>query len=164
MGLEKLTTKLQEALQAAQRLASKSAHAELKSAHVLLALLLTPVLNASFLGGRAPVDGGRVGAVGYCMGGQLALYAATLDPRIGAVADYYGAQGAGPAEAMHLNRAVNDLRAATEVVGQQVDFVDIEHTTIGRGQDAWFEMFLPRFNRFFDVQGAYNAIFGGADR
>ncbi len=39
MGLDKITTKLQEALQAAQRLASKSAHAELKSIHVLLALL-----------------------------------------------------------------------------------------------------------------------------
>jgi ATP-dependent Clp protease ATP-binding subunit ClpB len=39
MPLDKITQKLQEALQAAQRLASKSSHAELKSAHVLLALL-----------------------------------------------------------------------------------------------------------------------------
>ena len=39
MGLEKITQKLQEALQSAQSLASKSAHSELKSAHVLLALL-----------------------------------------------------------------------------------------------------------------------------
>lgn len=34
--------------------------------------------------------GARVGAVGFCMGGQLALYAATQNPRIGAVADFYG--------------------------------------------------------------------------
>ncbi|MBC7979706.1 MAG: ATP-dependent chaperone ClpB [Armatimonadetes bacterium] len=39
MSLDKITRKLQEGLQAAQRLASKSAHAELKSGHVLLALL-----------------------------------------------------------------------------------------------------------------------------
>jgi len=39
MGLDKITTKFQEALQAAQQLASRSAHAELKSLHVLLALL-----------------------------------------------------------------------------------------------------------------------------
>ncbi|GAA5125620.1 ATP-dependent chaperone ClpB [Luteolibacter yonseiensis] len=39
MGLEKITQKLQEALQSAQSIASKSAHAELKSLHVLLALL-----------------------------------------------------------------------------------------------------------------------------
>ena len=31
-----------------------------------------------------------------------------------AVADYYARQGAGPAESMHLNRAVNDLRDAIE--------------------------------------------------
>ena len=36
------------------------------------------------------VDGARVGAIGFCMGGQLALYAATRNPRIGAVVDCYG--------------------------------------------------------------------------
>jgi len=36
------------------------------------------------------VDGARVGAVGFCMGGQLALFAATRNRRIGAVADFYG--------------------------------------------------------------------------
>ncbi len=36
------------------------------------------------------VDGAKLGAVGFCMGGQLALYAATRNPRIGAVADFYG--------------------------------------------------------------------------
>jgi ATP-dependent Clp protease ATP-binding subunit ClpB len=39
MSLERITQKLQEALQTAQSLASKSAHPELKSIHVLLALL-----------------------------------------------------------------------------------------------------------------------------
>jgi carboxymethylenebutenolidase len=36
------------------------------------------------------VDGPRVGALGFCMGGQLALYAATRNRRIGAVVDFYG--------------------------------------------------------------------------
>jgi carboxymethylenebutenolidase len=36
------------------------------------------------------VEGSRVGAVGFCMGGQLALYAATLNRRVGAVVDFYG--------------------------------------------------------------------------
>ena len=55
MGLEKITQKLQEALQSAQSLASKSAHSELKSAHVLLALLqqdggiATPILQKAGL-------------------------------------------------------------------------------------------------------------------
>ncbi|MDJ0785426.1 MAG: dienelactone hydrolase family protein [Myxococcota bacterium] len=40
--------------------------------------------------GHEAVTGSKVGAMGFCMGGQLALYAATLDPRIGAVVDFYG--------------------------------------------------------------------------
>lgn len=31
-----------------------------------------------------------VGAVGFCMGGQLALYAGTVAPEVGAVVDFYG--------------------------------------------------------------------------
>ena len=31
-----------------------------------------------------------VGAVGFCMGGQLALYAGTVTPDVGAVVDFYG--------------------------------------------------------------------------
>jgi carboxymethylenebutenolidase len=36
------------------------------------------------------VEGARIGCIGFCMGGQLALYAATHNPRIGAVVDCYG--------------------------------------------------------------------------
>ncbi len=36
------------------------------------------------------VNGGKVAALGFCMGGQLALYAASLSPRISAVVDCYG--------------------------------------------------------------------------
>jgi carboxymethylenebutenolidase len=32
----------------------------------------------------------KLGAVGFCMGGQLALFAATLNPSIGAAVDFYG--------------------------------------------------------------------------
>lgn len=42
------------------------------------------------LQGEPGVEGARVGAIGFCMGGQLALYAATRDARIGAVVDCYG--------------------------------------------------------------------------
>lgn len=39
---------------------------------------------------RAETDGPRVGCIGFCMGGQLALHAAGLSPAIGAVVDCYG--------------------------------------------------------------------------
>lgn len=39
---------------------------------------------------HAAVEGSRVGALGFCMGGQLALFAATRNARVGAVVDCYG--------------------------------------------------------------------------
>ncbi len=36
------------------------------------------------------VTGPKVGIVGFCMGGQLALYAAAENPQIGACVDFYG--------------------------------------------------------------------------
>lgn len=35
-------------------------------------------------------SGARVGAVGFCMGGQLALCAGTVSPDVGVVVDFYG--------------------------------------------------------------------------
>jgi carboxymethylenebutenolidase len=35
-------------------------------------------------------SGSRIGCIGFCMGGQLALYAACRQPEIGAVVDCYG--------------------------------------------------------------------------
>jgi carboxymethylenebutenolidase len=32
----------------------------------------------------------KIGAVGFCMGGQLALFAGTVNPSVGAVVDFYG--------------------------------------------------------------------------
>ena len=32
----------------------------------------------------------KIGAVGFCMGGQLALFAATVNQKVGAVVDFYG--------------------------------------------------------------------------
>jgi carboxymethylenebutenolidase len=40
--------------------------------------------------GETATAGGTVGVVGFCMGGQLALFAGTRNRRIGAVVDCYG--------------------------------------------------------------------------
>jgi carboxymethylenebutenolidase len=47
-------------------------------------------IAAEFLADRPEATGEQVGIVGFCMGGQLATYAATLSPRIGAAVNYYG--------------------------------------------------------------------------
>ena len=43
---------------------------------------------AKFLAGYSSTP--KIGAVGFCMGGQLALFAGTVNPSVGAVVDFYG--------------------------------------------------------------------------
>ena len=43
---------------------------------------------AAYLVGRSATS--KIGAVGFCMGGQLALFAATLNPSVGACVNFYG--------------------------------------------------------------------------
>jgi len=54
------------------------------------------------------VNGGKVAALGFCMGGQLALYAASLSPRISAVVDCYG---------VHPNVRVDYAKIRAAVMG-----------------------------------------------
>jgi carboxymethylenebutenolidase len=54
------------------------------------------------------VNGGKVAALGFCMGGQLALYAAALTPRISAVVDCYG---------VHPNVRVDYAKIRAAVMG-----------------------------------------------
>ncbi len=44
----------------------------------------------SFLAGQAEVDAERLGAIGFCMGGGLAIAWACTDERLGAIAPFYG--------------------------------------------------------------------------
>ena len=83
MGLDKITQKLQEALQNAQSIASKSAHSELKSAHVLFALLqqedgiTTPILQ------KAGVDVPRLkSAVAAALAREPSVQGASTQPQL----------------------------------------------------------------------------------
>jgi carboxymethylenebutenolidase len=58
--------------------------------------------------GHEAVNGGKVAAIGFCMGGQLALYAASLTPRISAVVDCYG---------IHPNVRVDHAKIRAAVMG-----------------------------------------------
>jgi carboxymethylenebutenolidase len=55
---------------------------------------------------ESATDGAKVGAIGFCMGGQLALFAATRNPAIGAVVDCYGIHPNVKLELANLKAAV----------------------------------------------------------
>lgn len=114
MGLDKLTVKLQEALQQAQRTAAKSAHPELKSNHVLLALLsqeggiVGPILE------KAGVDVTRLKA--------LVVASLEKEPRV---------QGAGSQPQMSYGLR-SSLDAADEVREEMGDdYLSVEHFVAG---------------------------------
>jgi len=114
MGLDKLTNKLQEALQAAQRLASKSAHPELKGSHLLLALLqqeggiLTPILQ------KAGVDLTKLKAsVASALTREPSQQGGTTQPQIS-----YG-----------LRATLDAADEIRESMGD--DFLSVEHVILG---------------------------------
>ena len=86
-----------------------------------------------FLAGHSSTT--KLGAVGFCMGGQLALFAATLNPSIGACVNFYGvhpnvkpdyAKLAGPMLGLFAEKdgfvtpqVAKDLDAAIKKAGKQ---------------------------------------------
>lgn len=75
---------------------------------------------ASYLLQHEAVTGSKLGAIGFCMGGQLALLAATVSQSIGAVVDFYG---------IHPNVKPDFTKLAASVLGifgEQDTFVPLE--------------------------------------
>lgn len=68
-------------------------------------------------------DGSDVGCIGFCMGGQLALYGACLQPEIKAVVDCYG---------VHPNVALDFGECRAKILGvfaENDDFISSEDVT-----------------------------------
>jgi carboxymethylenebutenolidase len=79
---------------------------------------------AVFLAGHSSTA--TLGAVGFCMGGQLALFAATLNPAIGACVNFYGVHPNVRPDYTRLSGPVLGLYAekdafVTPAVARQVD-------------------------------------------
>ncbi|MNF75548.1 hypothetical protein D3C84_576190 [compost metagenome] len=58
----------------------------------------------------------------------------------------------------HIEQQVN------EVIRQQIDLVDVEHTTVSLGQHAGRELGATFPQRRVEIEGADQALFGGAQR
>jgi carboxymethylenebutenolidase len=119
---------------------------------------------ATYLVGQSATK--KLGAVGFCMGGQLALYAATLNPSVGACVNFYGVHPnvkpdysklSGPVLGLFAEKdgfvtpqVAKDVDAAIKKAGKQVEthiypgvdhaFFNDENTTAYNktaADDAW---------------------------
>jgi ATP-dependent Clp protease ATP-binding subunit ClpB len=113
-AMNKITTKLQEALQSAQQLALRSAHPELRSTHVLLALLQQ--------------EGGIVGPLLEKAGGDLTALKADV---ASALANEPSVQGAGsqPQMSYGLRMALDEADKIRESMND--DYLSVEHALLG---------------------------------
>jgi carboxymethylenebutenolidase len=101
----------------------------------------------------------RVGTVGFCMGGQLSLYAACSNPKVGACVDYYGIHPSVKPNLAGLKAPVlgffgaNDAYVTAEAARQLQ--ADIE----SRGKRAEFHVYEGAGHAFFNDSRpeAYNA-------
>ena len=99
---------------------------------------------ATYLGQHSST--GKLGAVGFCMGGQLALFAGTLNPTVGAVVNFYGihpnvkpdyAKLAGPVLGLFAEKdgfvtpqVAKDIDAAIKKAGKQSEiniYPNVDH-------------------------------------
>jgi len=69
----------------------------------------------------------KLGAVGFCMGGQLALFAATLNPSVGACVDFYG---------IHPNVKPDYSRLSGPVLGLFAEKDEFVNPTAARALDV----------------------------
>ena len=98
------------------------------------------------------VEGDRVGVVGFSFGGGLALWLATLDPRVGACVTYYGAvpwedtqPDFGRSDAAFLGHYASEDRWASPHVA-----ADLERALRDLGRDATFHVYPATGHGFAD--------------
>jgi carboxymethylenebutenolidase len=80
------------------------------------------------------VTGAKVGVAGFCMGGQLSLYAATLNDKIGACADFYGIHPAVHPNLENLHCPLLGIFATRDgyATPEMVSALDEELTELGK--------------------------------
>ena len=100
--------------------------------------------------GQDAVDGGRVGAIGFCMGGQLALYAATRNPKVGAVADFYGVHPNVSLDLSGLEAAVLGIFAERDAFVPPATARGLQQELLDAGKRADFRIFDEVDHAFFN--------------
>ena len=106
---------------------------------------------------NSATTGEKVGVIGFCMGGQLSLFAACCNPSIGACVDFYGIHPNVQPALRALNGPVLGIFAETDAYAgpDQVHALAEELTLLGKPHE--FITYPGTQHAFFnDVRPAYN--------
>jgi carboxymethylenebutenolidase len=100
----------------------------------------------------------KIGAVGFCMGGQLALFAGTVNPKVGAVVNFYGVHPNVKPDYSKLNGPVLGLFAEKDGFVTPQTAKDVDAAIRKAGKSSEIHIYPGVDHAFFndENQGAYH--------
>ncbi len=107
---------------------------------------------ARYLAGQSST--GKLGAVGFCMGGQLALFAGCIEPTIGAVVDFYGIHPNVTPDYSRLKGPVLGLFAEKDAFVTPKTAREVEAAIKKAGQQAEIHIYPGADHAFFNDERA----------
>jgi carboxymethylenebutenolidase len=99
---------------------------------------------------RIEVKGDRVGTVGFCMGGQLSLYTACANTKIGACVDFYGIHPNVKLDIKKLQSPVLGFFAEKDKMVTPKVARALEHDLISAGKKVEISIFEGADHAFFN--------------
>lgn len=111
-----------------------------------------------YLKGRDDVTG-KLGVVGYCLGGGLAIYLASLKPELAACVPYYGVLMGATPDLSQVKAAVLGHYAEHDQFASPEVARDLERQLREHGRDATFHIYPGTQHAFFNDTSAevYNS-------
>ena len=100
----------------------------------------------------------KLGVIGFCMGGQLALFAATLNPSIGATVDFYGIHPNVKPDYAKLSGPVLGLFAEKDTFVTPATAKEVDAAIKKAGKQSEIHIYPNVDHAFFNDEnkGAYN--------
>jgi carboxymethylenebutenolidase len=86
-------------------------------------------------------DGAKIGCIGFCMGGELALHAACMCPEIGAVVDCYGVHPGVSLDLASCEARILGIFAEHDAFVSASDVQQLEEALSGAGIEATMRTF-----------------------
>ena len=103
-----------------------------------------------YLAGLDAATGAKIGSVGFCMGGGLALYLASLKPQIGACVIYYGVLPGAQPDLSKVQAAVLGHYAENDTFASPESARSLEKQLKDAGRDVEFHIYPGTEHGFFN--------------